>query len=283
MKKKLKLKAFKHCFIISTMLVCAPLTWADVEIDADQDKLSHSFNLSSDGSYIKYEEPDIMEETGWMAGVSADYAARFPRHAVLGIDGHLAFGQVDYSSNETGSVDNINDFLAEVRTTAGYDFYIEDHSRVTPFAGLGYRFLFDELGGKVSTTGASGYDRESNYLYVPVGVKSLTSLNREWSLGFTAEYDIFIQGLQKSKLGQALTGIDTLENDQEDGYGVRGSIQIVRKNSRFNLLVEPFIRYWNIDQSEVKAITYGGTPVGVVGYEPKNNSTETGLKIGLAF
>ena len=46
---------------------------------------------------------------------------------------------------------------------------------------------------------------------------------------------------------------------------------------------EPFIRYWNIDQSDTQAITFGGRPIGVVGYEPKNNSTEFGIKLGMHF
>ncbi len=273
---------------ITLLVLFAALTFtvnaqAALEVDPGVTEVTHSFDLTTDGSYIKYEEPDIMKETGWMAGVSGEYTARFPQHLVLGVDGRFAFGQVDYESNGTGTIDNINDFLGETRVTAGYDVYMESASRITPYAGFGYRFLRDELGGNISTTGAGGYDRESNYYYLPVGVKTLTSLDGDWFFGVKAEYDIFLNGTQKSMLGQALTGVDTLENDQNDGYGLKGSIQIIKRNERFNLLVEPFVNYWNIDQSELKAITYGGTPVGVVGYEPENNSTEVGLKIGLAY
>jgi hypothetical protein len=270
-------------FVLSAALTFLTVNaQATLEVDPDVTEVTNNFNLTADGSYIKYEEPDIMKETGWMAGVSGEYTARFPQRLVLGLDGRLAFGQVDYESNGTGTIDNINDFLGEARATAGYDIYVEN-SRITPYSGFGYRFLMDQLGGNVSTTGAGGYDRESNYYYVPVGVKTLTSLDGDWFWGMTAEYDFFLKGNQKSELGQALTGIDTLENDQNDGYGLKGSIQIIKRSDRFNVLVEPFINYWNIDKSEVKAITFGGTPVGVVGYEPENNSTEIGLKIGLAY
>lgn len=243
----------------------------------------HSFRLGTEISYITYEEPGIMEETGVMYGILADYTWHSDRQFLVRVDGKLSYGQVDYDSSGTGSVDNINDYMAEVRVVGGFDFEVLKGSTATPYAGVGYRYLRDELGGRTSTTGALGYDRESNYFYIPVGIEVRKSLQGAWSVGFNAEYDVFIRGFQRSHLGDAVAGLDTLENEQDQGYGIRGSIKITKAAERVSFFAEPFIRYWNIGQSDTKDVTFNGTPIGVVGYEPKNNSTEYGIKLGMNF
>lgn len=256
---------------------------AAMNLSNDRSEMTTEFEVAPEISSIKYEEPNIATEKGLMYGISGAYTTRFPEKWVLGVDGRFSVGQVDYDSNGTGSIDNIWDYIIEVRGTAGYDLQVLNSTRVTPYLGLGYRFLRDELGGEVSTTNALGYDRQSAYFYLPIGVKTMTPLTNEWFVGLNVEYDIFLDGTQKSELGDAIAGLDTLENDQDQGYGVRGSIQVVKSSDRYDFFIEPFIRYWNIKQSDTKAVTYSGTPIGVVGYEPKNNSTEIGAKLGMHF
>ena len=167
---------------------------------------------------------------------------------------------MDYDSRDTGSIDNINEYLFEIRALAGYDFPAGEATVLTPYIGIGYRYLDDNTGGKSSTTGAAGYDRESHYVYMPFGLKTITPLEGPWSLGFNVEYDLFLDGTQKSHLEDVSSALNTLENDQNSGYGVRGSIQFTRQADTWNLLVEPFIRYWNVDESNIAVITCGGTP-----------------------
>jgi len=82
-------------------------------------------------SYLKYEEPDFMEQAGPLFGVYAEYAARTPENDkvssleeflssyqnnyVFGLEGQFLGGQVDYESNGTGSLDDINEYLFEIR------------------------------------------------------------------------------------------------------------------------------------------------------------------------
>lgn len=254
--------------------------------------------MGAEFSYLKYEEPDFMEQTGPLFGVYAEYAMRTPENDkvssleeflssyqnnyVFGIEGQFLAGQVDYDSQSTGSIDNINEYLFEIRGLAGYDFPVADATVLTPYLGIGYRYLNNAMGGKRSTTGAAGYDRESNYVYMPFGVKTKTPLEGPWSLGFNVEYDLFLDGTQKSHLEDVSSSLSELDNDQNKGYGVRGSIQLDYQANTWNLLVEPFIRYWNIDESNIATITCGGTPCAA-GYEPNNNSTEYGVKVGTQF
>jgi hypothetical protein len=244
---------------------------------------THQFEVGAEVSYIKYEEPTVdVEEKGVMGGLYGGYTFR-PEWAdepinVFHLDGHMNYGQVDYEGS--GTIDNVDDFLVEPRAWVGKDLAVGDSTRVTPYAGIGYRLLYDALGGTISSTGAAGYDRRSQYLYAPVGVDVSTKLNEEWRIGFTAEYDFFIQGWQTSYLSD-INGYADLENDQEEGYGVRGSINLVKTMEKFNLVISPYARYWNIEDSEIATST--GSIFRVTGFEPENESLETGLRVGVEF
>jgi len=237
----------------------------------------HSGDLGTEISYIKYKEPGVMEEKGMMYGIVGSYTYR-PKF-MLKADGRFSYGQVDYKNS--GTLDNIDDYILEVRGVGGYDFSVFTASTLTPYIGIGYRYLNDDMTGTTST-GARGYERESNYLYSPIGVEVITPLKNDWSIGATLEYDYFWKGIQKSHLSDAIAGLSDIENDQNDGYGVRGSVKFQKKGEKLDFVIEPFIRYWNIKKSEETVITYTGTIIGY-GYEPKNNSTEIGIKFAAKF
>ena len=223
--------------------------------------------------YFKYEEPDIMDETGFMFGVYGEYTYRIRENTriekmadifnggntvnAFTAEGKFSFGQVDYSSTSTGTIDGINDFLTEVRLLAGYDVPAGTESLVTPYIGLGHRYWVDMLGGKTSTTGHAGYDRESNYLYLPLGVNVGVPLQSGWSVGLNAEFDVFLWGQQKSHLEDVSSALNTLENDQNDGWGIRGALTVKKEMEGIALVVEPFIRYWSIEDSDIGTVTCG--------------------------
>ncbi len=232
-------------------------------------------------SYMKYKEPDMMEEDGMMYGVSAAYT--FLRNKLmLKADGRFSYGQVDYSSPVSGTLDNIDDYNVETRISVGYNYKPSEKASIIPYAGFGYRYLNDDTSGMVTSTGAAGYERESNYLYTPIGLDAMVDLGNGWSLGAVAEYDLFWYGMQRSHLEDVGYGLSTMDNDQKSGWGARGSVKIKKKGNKVDFLIEPFIRYWNIKKSEETNLTYYGFIVGK-GWEPKNNSTEIGAKIAVQF
>ncbi len=291
-------KTAKEFLVTIVVFFCltAPAAWA--QWGEDETAIPGKLSVGTGFSYFKYEEPDFMKQTGPLFGVYAEYAMRTPENDkvrsleellasyknnyMFGIEGQFLGGQVDYDSQSTGSLDNINEYLFEIRALAGYDFPVGEATVLTPYVGIGYRYLDDNMGGKLSTTGAAGYDRESQYVYMPFGFKTATPLKGPWSLGLNVEYDLFLDGTQKSHLEDVSSTLSTLENDQNNGYGVRGSVQLGYQASAWNLLVEPFIRYWNVDESNIAVITCGGTPCAA-GYEPNNESTEYGVKVGTRF
>ena len=179
-------------------------------------------------------------------------------------------------------MDNLFDYCAEIRGMAGYDFKFSDDILLTPYFGIGYRYLNDDSSGKITSTGAAGYERESNYIYSPLGIECTLQTDDDWSIGITTEYDIFWQGRQISHLNDANSAYNQVKNTQNDGYGARGSLKLKKKSQKLDFTIEPFIRYWNIKKSNDSNVTYSGVIIGY-GYEPKNNTTEYGVKFGLYF
>ncbi|UCB56492.1 MAG: outer membrane beta-barrel protein [Candidatus Omnitrophota bacterium] len=273
--------------IICFVLLGATAALAEVELQ------EHNWDLGTEISHIKYEEPDIMEEEGAMYGVVGSYTY----HNKLMLRGEVkgSWGEVDYTSVDSGDINNIDDYMVEARALGGYDFPVSETTILTPYIGFGYRYLNDDMSGTVSTTGNLGYERESNYYYSPIGIETITELDNDWFLGLTCEYDYFWQGKQKSHLSDAryyhpawgYYTLNDVENDQEKGYGVRGSVKLLKKAEKVDLIIEPYIKYWNIKKSnEVVSSTISENGLWIItstGYEPKNNSTEIGGKIAIRF
>jgi hypothetical protein len=234
----------------------------------------HSWELRPEISFIEYEEPDVMQEKGFMYGIGGSYAYH-NNNIMLKMDGRYSYGQVDYKNS--GTMDNIDDYIIECRGLMGYDFSVAYIIIITPYAGFGYRYLNDDASGMISSTGAYGYERESNYFYSPIGVETNFLLINDWTLGINFEFDIFWKGKQKSHLGE-VAGYEDIENDQDDGYGVRGSVKLQKSSGKVDYIIEPFFRYWNIEESGATRDSMGRRWV-----EPKNNSTEVGILFSARF
>jgi len=258
-------------------------------------KSNITLELAPEISHISYHEPNLMKEKGDMYGLNAIVTLR-PSVGnylktrfidVYRLDGSYSFGRVNYYGglqNADGSVspetfNGIGDYLFEIRGLLGKDFYFNNQStRLTPYMGGGYRYLFDTM----SVNQPGGYNRRIQYLYVPTGFELMTKLGDGWSIGTDLEYDIFLRGFVTSYM-QTLGAIDA-NNTQTRGYGLRASIKLAKSWDRFNLFVEPYIRYWHIRVSQVEtAVEFlvNGIPYGLV--EPNNTSTEVGGRIGIEF
>ncbi len=267
-------KAWTCAMVITVILSFSTFSFAQTE----SIKSRHTWEIGPEISTIEYKEPDVMSQKGLMYGIGAAYTYR--NGVMIKVAGRYSYGQVDYKNS--GTINNIDDSIFEIRALGGYDFKISSSFTMTPFIGLGYRYLKDDMAGRISSTGAKGYLRESNYYYSPIGIEAVNVFDKGWSAGVILEYDYFWKGTQKSYLSGAIAGYNDVENSQNSGYGVRGSIIIKKQTDRVFYAIEPFIRYWNIDKSEIKNLTYYGTVIGTA-WEPKNESTEIGVKFMIGF
>jgi hypothetical protein len=250
----------------------------------------HTWELGAEISHITYKEPGLMKDEGTMRGIICSYtyqgwappASRELDKWRLTLEVRYSSGDVDYEGAlQDGTpyeIDNIDDYVWEVRGLIGYDFPKFKTSTIIPYFGFGYRYLNDN-----PSDDPAGYLRESNYYYSPVGVRFVTALGTGWSIGATLEYDILWSGKQKTYLSDFDEGFNDPVNDQQRGYGCRASLELQKKCKLLDFAIEPFIRYWKIRDSDIVAITYDGDPTGYGAMEPKNNSTEYGIKVGVRF
>ena len=153
---------------------------------------SHSYSFETKkfgiGTYLStkiYEERNpvdntfFMDQSGFMLGLVAN-GDNFTESSYLGYSARLGVGLVDYTSAGTGTMQDIPDYHAELNLYAGIPFQKFD-LRITPFAGFGYRYLLNASGQKLSSNGYSGYDRESRYFYMPLGLNFETKPNAKGS------------------------------------------------------------------------------------------------------
>jgi len=157
----------------------------------------------------------FMSQEGWMMGINLN-SETYDGSKYIGFKNRAAYGQVDYQSNGTGTMSSIPDYQLETTGYIGIPFEGSSNSRITYFTGLGGRYLLNASGLKLSSTGHSGYDRESRYVYIPFGINY-----EKDSFELRGEYLYFLYGQQTSYLSDVGSQYSDITNDQEDGSGVK--------------------------------------------------------------
>ncbi|GAI29356.1 unnamed protein product, partial [marine sediment metagenome] len=126
-------------------------------------------------------------------GIFGSYT--FYSKPILRIEGRYSWGKVDYEGGTWGGtplrINNIDDYIWELRVLAGNDVELSEKSTIRVYTGIGYRYLNDDL-----SPFPGGYERESNYIYTPIGIETIPVLEKEFSLGMTLEYDYLWNGTQ---------------------------------------------------------------------------------------
>ena len=226
--------------------------------------------------HFEYEESGIQDE-GMFYGVVFGYIYRgwipdtdmekiSEDKVMLAMEFRFAAGEVDYDGQLMDGtpykVSNIDDRTFETRFLIGPDFLGDNHLS-TFYTGFGYRYLFDD-----SSFDPAGYERMSNYLYLPVGYQFHQFTDAPWSIAATIEGDLLLLGVQKTDFGFL-----DISNDQHEGLGFRAAVKLQKKSENCIFSIEPFFRYWDIDDSDVE----NGF------YEPANETTEFGIQFKWLF
>jgi len=233
------------------------------------------FSLSS----YRYSEPGVMniksnKKTGIEYTGTHAFDSGWPnQHKGMFVRTELRYatGNADYDSVSTGTLSNVPDWNYEIRILGGKDFALEGYT-VSPYIGFGYRYLFSDLRG-TTTTNARGYRRESNYYSIPIGLTHKLNLSNQKQLYTTFEYDYLVRGLQKTMISDATPAFSDVSNPQRRGYGLRLSTML--RMDKWT--VGPSLVYWQINASDTvtkNSLNYT---------EPKNNTTEIGLKANYLF
>lgn len=259
---------------------------------------NHTLEMGTQYFYAKYEEPEVMEQRGNLFGFQGAYTYRpdegqplyFPVVNHYRAEGMFAWGDFKYeaeAASQAGLQVDKEDYMYDVRGLVGME-YGEDNLTLMPFGGFGYRYLNDDDDGSlvvVGGTGYYGYERKANYYYVPMGMEVTIPMDQRWKMRLNGEYDFLVYGKQNSYLSDGNVYVsspnDDFENEQHNGYGIRGSVAFLRDTVWTAFSIEPFVRYWSIEESEATSGLIDGALVELI--EPKNHTVEGGIKVGLVF
>ena len=235
--------------------------------------LNYAFSseISSLGLYLSgksYEETDLsgdpfMAQSGFMVGI-AGRSDQISDEFYIGTKGRIGYGKVDYTSEDTGTMEDISDYHIEGSVYGGPTF--GEKNEFALYIGLGARYLYNASGYRLSSTGHAGYDRISRYLYAPVGIR-IANENINTAIIFNLEFDYFIQGIQDSKLSQVGPSYSDVTHSQDSGYGIKltaGFFDVQKDKGGFEI----YLDLWDIDDSK-HAFGF---------YEPKNVTTEFGFR-----
>ena len=232
-------------------------------------------------SSILYVEPDVMHEEGNLYGIQARFVNYSDIIAAIEVD--YAFGYMDYEGS--GTIKDIPDSLFEMRALFGPRLFQSSYNDLHAYVGIGQRYLSDDSSGMRSSTGAYGYSRQQYYWYIPIGINLRQSLGRGVSVSLRAEYDYFLMGRNFSGIDEVCGG-DAGDFRQFSGEGFRVSANVAFPLSQGgrSMVVEPYYRTWEIDDSETRLLSTPNCNGNSAYYlEPHNTSDEAGVALRFVF
>lgn len=235
----------------------------------DANPLRDGLDFGARWGYYRYSEnPNFMELEGSRAvsvegAVQTDVSLPYLGQRALRFEGRLGQSSDAYSSG-SGFTNGNKSTVGEGRLLLVSRM---DLGNVTlnPYFGYGYRHLTNDL----KDVGASkGYQRISQYHYLPLGTWASVSLQGDNALVAQAEVAPLLHGSQHSGIG---SGID---NTQSSGNHMRAFIGW--RTGRWT--VGPYAEWWHVGNSTVDC-----NSTGTCGYEPSNFTREVGLKATVHF
>jgi hypothetical protein len=167
----------------------------------------------------------------------------------------------------------------------GGKFKIVEKFSASPYIGLGSRSLSQDSYRKSRFT-HNYHSHTSSYFmlgadwnFVPV---------ETWNVSLNTEFQVLINGTTKAGGGGA-----KLEYDQGSGSGIKLSLKGEKDFKSVKLFLEPYYQKWEISKSKSESMEFCTDTTSVwncyATYQnvnltvPKYTTTETGLRIGLAF
>jgi len=197
----------------------------------------------------------------------------------------FVLGQIDYNNgpvkyNGSGTASGIPQYYVNLKAALGHDFTFNGFV-LSPYIGIGYRYLNQAFGGVTTSTGAPGYDRRSTYNYIPIGVIHRVAVNdNKAKLETTLEYNYLLSGNQYSGLAAANPVLGNQNSTQNSGYGI--SLSFLYKQDQWGF--GPYYKYWNIADSQTNPTNFVASGMRYSGfYEPANTTNEFGLKLTYSF
>jgi hypothetical protein len=220
------------------------------------------FDLSLGVDTARYQTTtqDRTPEVSGNGGVSGARLALLYRSAGAvhwGLEGRYSQGSPNVDQGATAVDPDYSE--AEGRLFVGYPAWdSSDPETPVMYLGVGYRQT------DKSYSGGSLADRTSSHAYLPLGLLAPGTIAAGWSAETRLEAGPIVWGSVDADTSYA----------QNSGYEARASITFIRDfGDSSGLGVGPYVRYWNLQESETK----GGTSI------PETRETESGVRLELIF
>jgi hypothetical protein len=244
------------------------------------------FEVGAEVFSYGYEEFDqgnkVVRDEGTFGGLHFGYVETIGNGLFLRALVNGAVGSVDYESDEGTKIDNVEQSSGRVELNVGKDFNAGG-TIITAFTGFGGRLLEDKSGGLVASDGSVGYDREVDYDYVPFGLAAGVPLGR-MQLALSAQYNIIVRGSSVARFSRIDPEFEDIEVRFRGGHGLEASALLGIPLDRHQLNFGPFVRHWSLKKSDSFIIVNPDDPTEAIELtEPKNRTTELGVRLSFAF
>ena len=237
----------------------------------------HSYGLSFTGSY-EYEEPDFMHLRSGLAakgdklqnlGFLYNYKNSTLNNEYLNefeFDISYQLMNQSYWSNSSGTLDDNKVRIFNSRILYGSQY----SKKLMLKSGIGFRRLYDYGQNRNTTTGHWGYDREQDYVFIPI-IAELDAPIPELKLKgkLKLEFDHIFSGKNTSYMAYRGGSNKDLVFKNNDGYIWKVSYQSKYKN----YILEPYYEFMSVEESDLDS--------GFI--EPSNTTKEFGLKLSKVF
>jgi len=232
----------------------------------------------------RFEGQEVAADDGLFLGLSGAYTQRIGAGFFLRGRLSVAFGSVDYRSEQSGSIDGVAQTIGQLELHLGRDFPVGDGATLTPFLGVGGRVLEDESGGEATDLGALGYDRKISYSYVPLGLAATLPVGGDTRLSLSGQYNLLLEGEAESRFSAIDPSFPDVRLHLPEGSGLEASAMVAFPAGGGKVAVGPFVRRWDIAQSDTFVITDPeGSGESVELLEPENRTTEFGIRLAYQF
>jgi hypothetical protein len=246
-----------------------------------------------DYSYRERDDGEtVVRDDGQFIGIALGYVETLGSGWFLRAEVSGAAGSVDYRSSgsildeEAGEarLDDVSQGIGRFEVQVGRDFMLSKGASLTPFVGLASRNLNDRSGGEETESGLLGYDRKVSYFYVPAGLALRHSTGGRGAITISAQYNHLIGGSATSKFSEFDPELPDVKVDLNGGSGFSLSAIAEIPVGKKAIRVGPFLRRWSIKESKTFVITNPDDPTERLELaEPKNRTTEIGLRLSFAF
>lgn len=192
---------------------------------------------------------------------------------------------------DLGRIDGVKNYIIETRGLFGRE-YSQGYFDVLLYSGFGYRYRSDKDKPKFTPVNGAGNcyyttNTESTYYYLPLGFELSQRSKRDWGFVLKGEYDMLLIGQTSQGKGSANEDLPADEQwtdnsyNQQSGFALKTSVEIIKKNRALDFVFEPYLEYWSIDTSETAHGLENG--VGVDTNLAMPYTIEAGIKMGVQF